>query len=71
MITLAYAAKLGFVTQKTNINTEKIKRSARVIYEMAITNFLFLNRLEKILFFRILFLTVFEADLHFAKKEFV
>ena len=83
-MTLAYPAKLGFNTRKTDIEAQKINSSTLVTYEMVIIGFLVEDRLEKVWFFEeifllantsikvileMLFLTLFNTDIWFAEKK--
>lgn len=54
---------------KMDISTKLIDSSARVIYEIAITDFLLSDRPRKIQFFTILFLILSNTDRSFAKKK--
>lgn len=83
-MTPIYAAKLGFITKKTDVGVQKIDGLALVIYEMVITSFSVQDKLGKIRFFKkpfcqytlaqrlvlgMLFLTPSNADLQFAEKK--
>ena len=83
-ISLAYTAQLGLKAQKTNVGTQKIDGSSLVTYGMVIAAFQVLNTLNCFLFFQetfllpdismkvvssMLFLTLNNADVKFAKKE--
>lgn len=55
-ITSAYALKLGFVKQKTDIGIQKIDSFALTTYEMIITGFSLQHKLSKVWFFEEIFL---------------
>ena len=83
-MTLAYAAKLGVATRKTDVDAQKIDGSALVTYEMVIAGFLLQDKLEKVRFFEetfwladtsmevvlgMPFLILSDVDIRFAEKE--
>ncbi len=83
-MTLVYIAKLGLITQKTNLNTQKIDSSVLETNKMVIVGFLIQDRLEKILFFeetfllanisiemvlKMFFLTFSNINIRFVKKK--
>lgn len=43
-----YIIKLGFIIQKTDINTQRFDGWALIIYKMVLTSFSVYNKLEKI-----------------------
>lgn len=47
-MTPTYILKLGLITQKTDINAQKIKGSLLVTYEMILVDFSVQNKLRKI-----------------------
>ena len=47
MMNPTYAAKLGLVTQKTDVDAQKIDGLNRVIYGMVLTDFSVQDKLEK------------------------
>ncbi len=83
-MTPAYTAKLGLVTQKTNVGTQKIDRSALVTYGIVIASFSLQETLGKVRFFEETFIlsdtsieivlgmpsvTLPDADIRFAGKS--
>ncbi len=46
-MTLTYIAKLGLVTQKTNVGAQKIDGTSLVIYEIVLVNFSVKDKLRK------------------------
>ena len=79
-----YAAKLGLVTQKTDVSAQKIDGLTLVIYGMVLAGFQVQDKLGKVQFFektflladtsmelvlRMLFLTFSYADVRFMGKE--
>lgn len=58
LMTLVYIEKLNFIIRKTNVNTQKIDCSTLITYGIAITGFLLQNKLEKVEFFKNIFLLV-------------
>ena len=83
-MTPTYAAKLGLITQKTDIDTEKIDGLALKIYGMVIASFLVQDRLEMVWFFektfllantniqvvlKMAFLIFLDTNIWFAEKE--
>lgn len=57
-MTLSYLAKIGFVTQKINVNTQKINGSILLTYGIIIAKFLPQNKLKRLQFFEKTFLLV-------------
>ena len=55
-MTLAYAKKLGFRTQKTDVRAQKIDRSSLDIFEIVIVGFQILNKQGRTRFFQETFL---------------
>lgn len=55
-ITLIYIAKLGFVTQKTSIGAQKVDNLELETHGIVLARFLFQNNLEKVQFFKEIFL---------------
>lgn len=85
-MTLAHVAKLGFVTQKTDIGAQMINGSTREIYEIVMVDFLVQVGLKKIQFFErtflladtsigivleIYFFTLSDVDIWFTEKELI
>lgn len=83
-MTPAYAAKLGLLTQKTDVGAQKIDDSALVTYWIVIVGFSLQEKLGKVWFFEkpflladntikvvleMSFLFFSNADIRFAKKE--
>lgn len=84
IIALAYAKKLGFQVQKTNVDAQKIGGSTLETYGMVITSFQVQDKFEKTRFFQenflvadicmevvlgILFLAVSKVKVGFAEKK--
>lgn len=80
-----YITKLGFIIQKTDINTQRFDGLALIIYEMVLTSFSVYNKLEKIWFLeetflfvdtsiriilKMIFFTFSNLDMQFIEKEF-
>lgn len=85
-MTSVYAAKLGLITQKIDVNAQKIDYLALMTYEIAIADFSLQDKLGKNSFFeetflladtsikivfRMPFLTLSDADVCFAEKKLV
>lgn len=83
-MTPAYAAKLGLLTQKTDVGAQKIDDSTLVTYGIVIVGFSLQEKLGKVWFFEkpflladntikvvleMSFLFFSNADIRFAKKE--
>lgn len=60
-MTPIYVAKLGFITQKTDMGAQKIDSSPLVIYEMALIGFSVQNKLENIWFFEETFMLAYTS----------
>lgn len=86
MITPVYTAKLGLVTQKTDIDAQKIDGFILKTYEIVLAGLSIHHRLKNIWFFektflfaninmemvlRISFFIFSDADFWFAKKELI
>ena len=80
----AFAERLGFVIQTTNISTQKIDGTTFETYGMVVAAFLMTDQISRIRFFeetflvanvsldvvfRILFFTMSDADVNFPKRE--
>lgn len=85
-MTLAYAAKLGLLTQKIDVGVRKIDYSALVTHWMVIAGFSLQDKLGRVRFFEetfllddtsmevvlgLPFLTLSDANIRFAGKELV
>lgn len=83
-MTLGYVAKVGLVTQKTNIDTKKIDSSPLVTYAIVLAGFSVQDKLGKVQFFEetflltntnmemvveMRFLTLSNANVQFIKKK--
>ncbi len=83
-MTLAYVAKLGLTTQKTDVGDQKIDGSTLVTYEIVIVRFSDQDKLGKVRFFedtflladtnmevvlKMLFLIFSNVDIWFAEKK--
>lgn len=55
-MTLAYVAKLGFITWKTSIGAQKIDSLSLKTHDMATARFLLQDNLERVWFFKETFL---------------
>ena len=79
-----YAAKLGLVTRKTDVDAQKIDGLTLITYEMVLVGFSVQDKLTKVWLFeetfllsdtsievvlRIPFLTLSDADVQFVEKE--
>ena len=83
-MTPTYAKQLGFQVQKTNVGAQKIDSLLLQTFKMIIADFLVEDKLNRAQFFQesfllaetsmemilgMFFLTLSNADIHFAKKE--
>lgn len=57
-MTSIYIIELGFITQKTDVNIQKINCLPLVIYKIVLASFLIYNKLKKVWFFKKTFLLV-------------
>lgn len=55
-MTPAYVVKLGLTTQKTSVEVQKIDGSKLEVYDMVLASFLLQDRLERVWFFKKIYL---------------